>query len=95
VVVDSHPTHKAKAVKDFVAATDGRLKLFILPAYSRTSTPTNGSGRTSNTTASAAPAPANAAEFKNKVIGTLRRLQYKTHIIRAFFADPELRYNTA
>jgi hypothetical protein len=37
----------------------------------------------------------NAAEFKNKVIGTLRRLQNKTHIIRAFFADPELRYITA
>ena len=37
----------------------------------------------------------NADEFKNKVIGALRRLQNRTHIVRAFFADPELRYITA
>src|SRR5689334_19342876 len=34
LVVDGHPTHRSKAVKDFVASTDGRLKLFVLPARS-------------------------------------------------------------
>jgi transposase len=32
--VDGHPAHRSKAVKQFVAATDGRLRLFVLPAYS-------------------------------------------------------------
>ena len=33
--------------------------------------------------------------FKTKVIGALRRLQKLPHIVRAFFADPDLRYITA
>src|SRR5919202_6174942 len=34
LIVDGHPTHRARTVKDYVAATDGRLKLFCLPGYS-------------------------------------------------------------
>ncbi len=34
VIVDGHPTHKAKSVKKFVEAQRGNLKLFYLPAYS-------------------------------------------------------------
>jgi len=34
LVVDGHPTHRSKLVKEFVASTDGALKLFVLPAYS-------------------------------------------------------------
>ena len=34
LVVDGHPTHRSKLVKEFVASTDGQLRLFVLPAYS-------------------------------------------------------------
>ena len=34
LIVDGHPTHRSKLVKQFVASTDGQLKLFVLPAYS-------------------------------------------------------------
>ena len=34
LIVDGHPCHRSKATKQFVAATDGRLKLFTLPGYS-------------------------------------------------------------
>jgi DDE superfamily endonuclease len=47
LIVDGHPTHRAKLVKQFVAATDGALKLFVLPAYSPRLNPTSGCGRTS------------------------------------------------
>jgi hypothetical protein len=36
-----------------------------------------------------------ADDFKAKIIGALRRLQKMPHIVRAFFADPDLRYITA
>jgi hypothetical protein len=36
-----------------------------------------------------------ADEFKAKIISALRRLQKMPQIVRAFFADPELRYITA
>jgi len=34
VIVDGHPTHRAVKVKKFVAATNGKLRLFFLPPYS-------------------------------------------------------------
>lgn len=94
LVVDGHPTHKAKTVKAFVAATDGRLKLFVLPAYSPQLNPDewvwknvkhDRVGRTSVT---------DAEQFKAKTIAALRRLQKMPHLVRGFFADPDLRYIT-
>jgi transposase len=94
LVVDGHPTHRSKAVKDFVAATDGQLKLFVLPAYSPQLNPDewvwknvkhDRVGRTSVT---------GPDEFKTKVISALRRLQKMPHIVRAFFAYPDLHYIT-
>ena len=37
----------------------------------------------------------NADEFNTKIIGALRRLQKLPQLVRAFFADPDLRYITA
>lgn len=34
VIVDGHPVHRATAVAEFVASTDGALHLYRLPAYS-------------------------------------------------------------
>lgn len=34
LVVDGHPIHKANLVNEFVASTEGRLKLCNLPPYS-------------------------------------------------------------
>jgi transposase len=95
LVLDGHPTHKAKIVKEFVASTEGRLKLFVLPAYSPQLNPDewvwknvkhDRVGRTSVTS---------AEEFKAKALAALRRLQKMPHLVRAFFADPDLRYITA
>jgi transposase len=34
LVVDGHPSHRAKTVTDFADSTNGRLRLFFLPGYS-------------------------------------------------------------
>ncbi|MBI5059915.1 IS630 family transposase, partial [candidate division KSB1 bacterium] len=34
LIVDGHPTHKAKAVSKYIEATNGRLRLYHLPPYS-------------------------------------------------------------
>ena len=33
LVVDGHPAHKARIVKEYVAGTQGRLELHFLPPY--------------------------------------------------------------
>jgi transposase len=94
LVVDGHPTHRSKLVNEFVTSTDGALRLFVLPAYSPQLNPDewvwknvkhDRVGRTSVT---------GPDDLKTKVIGALRRLQKLPHIVRAFFADPDLLYIT-
>ena len=94
LVVDGHPVHRSKLVKEFVASTNGQLRLFVLPAYSPQLNPDewvwknvkhDRVGRTSVT---------GPDDFKTKVIGALRRLQKLPHLVRGFFADPDLRYIT-
>jgi len=33
LVLDGHPVHRSKAVKQFAASPNGRLRLFFLPGY--------------------------------------------------------------
>ena len=54
LIVDGHPVHKARTVKDFVASTEGRLRLFYLPPYAPELNPDEQVGTTSRTTGSAA-----------------------------------------
>jgi transposase len=95
LIVDGHPTHRSKAVKQFVESTDGRLRLFVLPAYSPQLNPDEWVWKNVKHDRVGRSSVTGPDEFKTKVIGALRRLQKMPHIVRAFFADPDLRYITA
>jgi hypothetical protein len=58
------------------------------------SIPTSGSGRTSSTTASPAAGITGPDQFKALAVKALRRLQRLPHVVRGFFADPNLAYIT-
>ena len=94
LVVDGHPTHKAKATKDFVASTHGRLKLFTLPAYSPQLNPDEWVWKNVKHDRIGRASVTSAEDLKSKAIGALRRLQKLPALVRAFFADPNLRYIT-
>jgi transposase len=95
LIVDGHPTHKAKATKDFVASTQGRLKLFTLPAYSPQLNPDEWVWKNVKHDRIGRSSITSADDLKAKAIAALRRLQKLPAIVRAFFADPNLRYITA
>jgi transposase len=94
LVVDGHPAHRAKIVKEFVASTDGRLKLFVLPAYSPQLNPDEWVWKNVKHDRVGRTTPATAEEFRANAINALRRLQKLPALVRAFFADPDLRYIT-
>jgi transposase len=95
LVVDGHPTHKAKLVKQFFASTDGRLRLFVLPAYSPQLNPDEWVWKNVKHDRVGRTSPRTGDEFKANVVAALRRLQRLPQIVRAFFADPDLAYITA
>lgn len=92
LILDQHPVHRSTKVKEFVAATQGRLKLFYLPPYSPDLNPDelvwsyvkkHNVGKCS---------VENKAGFKKMVKSTLHSLQKMPAKIRSFFRHPVIQY---
>lgn len=92
LVVDGHPSHKAKMVKEFVASQEGKLELYILPGYSPELNPdelvwnhlkTNVLGRIMHTS---------KEQMKRAAVNHLRKLQKLPDVIRGFFHTPATSY---
>ena len=95
LIVDGHPAHRATAVKQYVAATEGRLKLFRLPGYSPELNPDEWVWKNVKHDRIGKTGVTSKQDLKSKAVGALRRLQKRPGLVRAFFADPHLRYITA
>ncbi|HEY6277803.1 MAG TPA: transposase, partial [Streptosporangiaceae bacterium] len=83
------------ATKEFAASTQGRLKLFFLPGYSPELNPDEWVWKNVKHDRIGKTGVTSKQDLKAKAIGALRRLQKRPGLVRAFFADPHLRYITA
>jgi len=92
VVVDGHPTHRAKSVARFVAAQEGQLALFVLPPYSPELNPdeyvwndlkAHGTGRQIITS---------LYQLRLMILSQMRQLQMLPALVRSFFHAPTTRY---
>jgi transposase len=95
LVVDGHPSHRAKLTAEFVASTHGRLKLFFLPGYSPELNPDEWVWKNVKHDRIGKTGVTSQNDLKAKAISALRRLQKLPALIQAFFRDPHLRYITA
>jgi transposase len=95
VIADGHPSHKAKMVKEWIARSEGKLKLFLLPGYSPELNPdelvwnnlkNHGLGRKPHAT---------KEQLKRDAIAHLRKLQKLPEVIRSFFRKPSTIYAAA
>ena len=95
LVVDGHPAHRAAATREFAAATGGRLRLFFLPGYSPELNPDEWVWKNVKHDRIGKSGVTSKDDLRSKAAGALRRLQKSPGLVRAFFADPHLRYITA
>jgi len=95
LVVDGHPTHRAKSVARFVAEQDGRLALFHLPPYSPELNPdelvwnnlkNHGTGRRFITS---------PEQLRRTIVAHMRQLQKLPALVRSFFHAPTTCYASA
>jgi transposase len=95
LIVDGHPSHRSKGVRNYVASLGGKLKLFFLPPYSPELNPdefvwndvkNNGVGRT---------LVHGPRDLHRAVVGRLRYLQKSPKIVRSFFQAPDTCYAAA
>ena len=91
LIVDGHPIHKAKLVKTFVEAQEGRLKLFYLPPYSPQLNPDEQVWAHVKRQVSRQLVQSKD-EMKKLALGALRRIQKLPQLVKSFFRQPECQY---
>jgi transposase len=95
LVLDGHPVHRSKAVKQFAGSTGGRLRLFFLPGYSPELNPGEWVWKNIKHDRIGRAGVSGPEDLKAKALAALHRLQKLPHLVRSFFRDPNLRYITA
>lgn len=91
LIVDGHPIHKAKLIKKFVKAQNGKLKLFCLPPYAPHLNPDEQVwAHVKKQVARQLVQPKD--EMKRLVLGALRRIQKLPGLVKSFFHQPECQY---
>jgi len=91
LIVDGHSIHKARIIKDYVAAQNGRLKLFYLPPYSPHLNPdeqvwANVKGRVGKQRLT------DRHDLKAKLVAALERLRELPQVVAGFFRHPDCQY---
>lgn len=92
LIVDGHPVHRSKKVKEFVASTYGRLQLFRLPPYSPDLNPDELVWNHVKRHRIARTSVTGPDNLKKSVILALRSLQKSPSKIRGFFQAPSVCY---
>ena len=94
LIVDGHPTHKAKLVKKFLADNSDRIELFFLPPYSPELNPDELVWN--NVKARVAKMAIMTKEGMKAAADTaLRRLQKLPAVVASFFRTPTCIYASA
>ena len=92
LIVDNHPSHRARKVFEFVRKTKGKLRLFFLPPYSPELNPDELVWNHLKNHGVGKRIVKSREDLKRVVIGHLRFLQKTPDLIRAFFREPHVRY---
>ena len=92
LIVDGHSAHKASKTKQFVASTEGRLKLFYLPPYSPELNPDEWVWKNIKHDRVGRAAARSVEDMKAVIQKAVDRLQSSKDIIRGFFRSPDLSY---
>lgn len=92
VIVDGHPSHRARKVLDFVRATDGKLRLFFLPPYSPELNPDELVWNHLKIHGIGKKILRSREELVQAVYRHMRSLQKMPATIQAFFRERHVRY---
>jgi len=91
LIVDGHPTHKAKVVKSFIDANKDRIELFLLPPYAPETNPDELAWAYVKTKI-AKKTPLSKEKLKETIKSVLKHFQMLPEIVAGFFHTPSCAY---
>jgi len=92
LVVDGLPAHKTKLVKDYVASTDGRLTLHLLPGYAPELNPDELVWSHVKRTGVARTPLRKGEKLRDKIEAQLAAIKKAPRLVRSFFKAPSVAY---
>jgi len=92
LVLDGHPSHKAKLVLDYVKSLSGRLELHFLPGYAPELNPDEFVWNYLKNEGVAKKPLKKGESLKNRVQNDLENIKRKPALIRSFFGAPSVAY---
>ncbi|MCA1680898.1 MAG: IS630 family transposase [Actinobacteria bacterium] len=92
LIVDGHPAHRARIVRDWVAANPTLIELHFLPGYSPELNPAECLNQDVKTNALGKRRPVNVTELKADVRSFLRSCQRRPAKIARYFHERHVRY---
>jgi transposase len=95
LILDGHPAHRARIVRDWVAAHRELIELHFLPGYSPELNPAECLNQDVKTNALGRRRPLNVTELKADVRGFLRSLQCQPGRVARYFLERHVTYAAA
>lgn len=92
LILDGHPVHKSRIVREYVEATKGQIRLFILPPYSPHLNPDEWVWNWLKNHKLGKIFVSGPDQFKQSVRRFMQQLQKLPKIVQGFFQDPNLSY---
>ena len=92
LVVDGHPSHRAKVVAAYVAACRGDLELHFLPPYAPDLNPDEFVWQYAKTNGVAKKPLARNESLRERVEADLTAIKAQPHLVRSFFHAPSVGY---
>ena len=89
LVVDGHPVHKSKKVKNYVESLNGNLVLHVLPPYSPELNPIELVWNHVKTHQIGKKTITGPDQMKSLILGALRHIQKLPELVKKFFKHPE------
>jgi len=92
LIVDGHPSHKAKMVNRFLDEHKGKLRLFFLPPYSPELNPDERVWNDLKNNRIGRKVIMSPEELKREVVNELRSIQKSTDRVRGYFNNETTKY---
>lgn len=92
LVVDGHPVHKSKKVKQWLQRHASEIELFLLPGYSPELNPDEYLNQDVKTNALGRRRPGSQSEMIADLRSRLRSTQRQPHKVKNYFQHPDVKY---
>ncbi len=95
LIMDGHPVHKAKAIKEYIKELKGRLEIYLLPSYAPDLNPDELVWNQMRNIGTSKKPLKKGESLKRRAVLDLESIKNKKKLIKSFFKNDKVSYAAA